>query len=380
MTREWLLRCHRYLGLLLALFVVTNGLTGSLLAFNGEIDNRLNADVLAVHANDSPLSADALTEIVQAHYPQARITGFFFGDTPDLAHVYTLKSNGPSASPREVWIDPYTGQIRGDRDMTVVAFDRRHLMPTLHKLHSTLLLGATGEAILATVAAGWFVTLLIGLYLAWPRNGSWRKIFAVKRDGSRFRLWFDLHRALGSAVLLILLSTTLCATYLTAPKVVRAIMAPVAMTTGPVLGSLPKRAPQPAQITPEQAIARVQRMLPDATVRGMYFHPEKGAYQLRVRLADDINVRNGTGRYFVDSRNGAVISTRSYKQGGTPGDRVLTWLFPLHSGQALGWFGRILICLTGLVAPLLAISGIYIYLRKRLARAQRQRVSRPASA
>lgn len=374
-AREMLLKCHRYLGLVLALFVITNGLTGSMLAFYGEIDDQLTADVVSVPANGPALPINQLTGIVQARDPTAKITGLFFGERSNQAYSYQVTPVDPTVSKREVWIDPYTGQIRGERLTGATRFDRHHLMPTLHRLHSTLLMGPTGEAILATVAASWFITLLIGLYLAWPRQGSLWKMVTVKHDGSRFRLWFDLHRTIGVVVLLVLISTTLCATYLNAPNVFRSTLGVVASTTAPVLSTLPQREIQPATITPEQAIVRVRRELTGATVRGIYFHPEKTAYQLRVRLADDINTRNGTGRYFVDTRNGNVISGRSYQQGGTSGDRLLAWMYPLHSGQAFGWFGRIVICLTGLAAPLLAISGIYLYLRKRLLPTRRKRAA-----
>lgn len=374
-VREVLLRFHRYLGLMLALFVIINGLTGSVLAFYGEIDHRLTADIVEVQAHGPALPIDQLTGIVQARDPTAKITGLFFGEHADQAYSYNVTPADPDAFKREVWINPYTGQIQGERLLGATRLDRHHLMPTLHQLHSTLLMGPIGEAILATVAAGWFATLLIGLYLAWPRQGRLWKILAVKRGASRFRLWFDLHRSIGVVVLLILLSTTLCATYLNAPNVFRAALGTIATTTAPVLSTLPQRDIQPATITPEQAIARVQRDLPGATVRGLYFHPDKAAYQLRLRVAGDINTGNGTGRYFVDTRNGNVLSARSYRQGGTSGDRMLAWMYPLHSGQAFGWFGRIVICLTGLAAPLLAISGIYIYLRKRLVPIRRKRAA-----
>ncbi|HEY8585111.1 MAG TPA: PepSY-associated TM helix domain-containing protein [Rhodanobacter sp.] len=377
-ARELLLKWHRYLGLVLALFVIVHGLTGSVLAFHGEIDNRLTADVLSVQAHHEPLPINQLTAIVQARDPTATVTGMFFGERADEAYTYRVKPHEPAASKKEVWIDPYNGQIRGERLIGTARLDRLHLMSSLHLLHSTLLMGPTGEAILASVAACWFVTLLIGLYLAWSRAGSRWQMFAVKRGASRFRLWFDLHRAAGLVILLILLSTTLCATYLNAPNVFRSVLGVVVPTTPPVQSALPQREAEPTRITPEQAIARVQRDAPNATVRGIYFHPKLAAYELRARVAGDINVRNGTGRYFVDTRNGSLISKRSYREGGTSGDRLLAWMYPLHSGQAFGWFGRIVICLSGLVAPLLAISGIYIYLRKRLVPSRRKRIATTA--
>lgn len=47
-----------------------------------------------------------------------------------------------------------------------------------------------------------------------------------------------------------------------------------------------------------------------------------------------------------------------------PGDRFRTRQFPLHSGQGFGLPGRILVCVTGLVPPLLAFTGIWLWLRR----------------
>jgi uncharacterized iron-regulated membrane protein len=375
-SRELLLKFHRYVGLLLALFVIVNGLTGSSLSFYREIDSRLNADALTVQVNGPALSIDDLSGIVQVRYPDTKIAAFFFGGGANQAYSYFLKPTVTSApaSSLEVWIDPYSGQIRGDRWIGVVKFDRRHLMPMLHTLHNSLLLGTPGEVALGTLAALWLITLLIGLYLAMPRSGSYRKIFAIKRGAGRFKLWLDVHRVLGMFAVLILLSTSFCAIYMVVPNAFTAVMKVVAKPSSPVLAARPTRALAPAQVSPEQAIALAQRTFPDAQMRGIQFYPEKGVYQVRVRLADDISTGDGTNRFFVDMDTGEVVAARSYKQGGTRADRFLVWLFPLHSGQAFGWFGRIVICLVGLIAPLLAITGIYLYLRKRLVRTQRKRL------
>ncbi len=41
------------------------------------------------------------------------------------------------------------------------------------------------------------------------------------------------------------------------------------------------------------------------------------------------------------------------------------WLYPLHSGSALGTPGLVAMCLTGLLPLLLVSTGMWVWLRKR---------------
>ncbi|MBM4259546.1 MAG: PepSY domain-containing protein [Deltaproteobacteria bacterium] len=43
-------------------------------------------------------------------------------------------------------------------------------------------------------------------------------------------------------------------------------------------------------------------------------------------------------------------------QSGTAGDIFLQWMLPLHSGDAFGLPGRLLVCLDGLLCPVLYLT------------------------
>jgi uncharacterized iron-regulated membrane protein len=49
----------------------------------------------------------------------------------------------------------------------------------------------------------------------------------------------------------------------------------------------------------------------------------------------------------------------------TAGEVFTHWQWPLHSGQAFGWSGRILVFLSGLACPVLFVTGIIRWLQKR---------------
>jgi uncharacterized iron-regulated membrane protein len=53
---------------------------------------------------------------------------------------------------------------------------------------------------------------------------------------------------------------------------------------------------------------------------------------------------------------------------GSGGDVFIQWQWPLHSGQAFGWTGRILVFVFGLICPLLFATGVIRWLQKRRAK------------
>lgn len=89
----------------------------------------------------------------------------------------------------------------------------------------------------------------------------------------------------------------------------------------------------------------------------------RGYYQVRFMPPGDI-MDSGTIRVFIDGRNGEVLGKFDHRNG-TVGDKIRIWQFPLHSGQGFGMPGWVLVCLIGLIPPLLAITGVWLWLRRK---------------
>jgi len=99
----------------------------------------------------------------------------------------------------------------------------------------------------------------------------------------------------------------------------------------------------------------------------------------RVRLHDPRDLADyGMLTIHVDGGTGAVRSIRHLAEG-TAGDVIAAWQFPLHSGKAFGWPGRILICLSGIALSMFIVTGLLIWARKRSARRSQARRPNPAT-
>lgn len=373
-SRAIALWLHRYLGLALLFFVFSAGLTGSLLVFRHELDYALNADAVRVSAGARRLAIGAMVNALASQRPGARVERFVIGKTPDQAWLFTLAGGDGAKAVNELWVNPYTGAIQGERTAGEIGLDRRHLMTTIWTWHSSLFIGTPGKTALGAISVLWLISSLIGIYLALQRGQGLLAALRIKRKASTFRTIYDSHRAAGLASILVLFVSLFTAANLALPDLSRYLVSIVSATNNPMPQALPDRPGHGMQLGFDEALAIAGEVMPGATPTGLVSYPRKGVYLVRFRTADDIASTHGTGRVILDTSDGLVLHSETFRRTGAAGNAFLTWMFPLHSGQAFGMPGRVLILSIGLVPVFLALSGFWIWRQKRrnqLARADR---------
>ena len=90
MTRQFWVLVHRYAGLYMAFFLLIAGLTGSIMAFEMQIQNWLNPSIKVVPQAGSRLDALTLREYAQALAPQGRFKSVTFASKPDEAYTMLI--------------------------------------------------------------------------------------------------------------------------------------------------------------------------------------------------------------------------------------------------------------------------------------------------
>ncbi|WP_256588814.1 PepSY domain-containing protein, partial [Pseudomonas sp. HMWF021] len=71
--RALLVLLHRYIGLATAIFLLLAGITGSILAFNHELDEWLNPQFYAASAEGQRLPPGTLVDAVQTAHPKLQV-------------------------------------------------------------------------------------------------------------------------------------------------------------------------------------------------------------------------------------------------------------------------------------------------------------------
>jgi uncharacterized iron-regulated membrane protein len=352
----WLL-LHRWIGVFILLFIVIAGLTGSAIAFWRAIDNWLNPAWYQVSVGDNTQSLDALSDKVLHNYPMATIHGIILPKGNRASVIFYLA--GEASGIDEVFINPYTSQILGDRDIDRTSLARSHLMPFLYRLHYSLGLGSFGKYLLGIVTVLWLVITLIGIWLAWPKKNKWKKALSIKYTAGSSRLIFDLHRSFGlifSVLFLLILWTGL---WWNMDIVIRPLITSVFPVTPPF--HLASKAVSQVDNGFDKAVEAALEVRPDSEAYYLRNHSDKGFYTVYLREKDS------TGPYgdiFVFVGLDGTVLHVDEPQNNLSGDSYAAWQLPLHTGQFLGISGRIVWMVAGLIPLLLSITGVMLWLRK----------------
>ncbi len=376
--RKLWLSVHLWLGLLLGFFLAVFGLTGSILVFYEEIDNVLNADLRTVQAPVQGESAfHALAEIqsvaVAAMPPQAKLR--FVNYPADVTSSYRFGFVVPAAVEDEkdewqVHVNPYTAQVLG-KHLIKKAEDifPSALIPFVFRLHFALLAGETGGIIVGIMGVILLFSVLTGLIVWWPLTGSWRRVLSIKRRASAERFNHDLHQTSGFYTFPILFAVLLSGVYMNLPDQFLALVKQLSPGTQGFMDhphSLPEQGGNPIGL--EQALTIVQSHYPEGRVNGMSVPDgETGVYHINMIDVPELSRFWSERQVVVDQYNGTILKVKDPSTRSTAGQTFIEWQWPLHSGKAFGWTGRILVFLSGLACPVLFITGLIRWLQKRKA-------------
>ena len=111
--RRRLLWVHRWLGILLGVYFVMLGITGSLLVFAREIDRALNPELLTAPPQGEYQPLSAIVDTFRREYPDLPMSYVNYPLPPN--GVFNIRSGPNQASQPYVYINPYTAEVIGDR-------------------------------------------------------------------------------------------------------------------------------------------------------------------------------------------------------------------------------------------------------------------------
>ena len=400
MKRHFWVLVHRYAGLYMAFFLLVAGLTGSILAFSPEINNLLNPPEKVEPFATHRLDEFALKERAESLQPQGQILMMSFNRKVDEAYtaLFTPRIDLVTQQPFELTFDrislnPYTGiEISKDKlgdDLWPIT--RKNFISLIISLHYKLALpDSIGVWLFGIAALIWTIDCFVSAYLTFPISvyryqtvtefkqrswlSRWKSSWLVKWRGSALRINFDLHRAGGLWVWLMLLILAWSSVgfnlneqvYIPVMKTVFNMPDPMALAP-----KLDKPIPYPALSWQEaQRIGR-ENMASQATLKGfnvvredmLQYTPDYGVFFYIVHTNRDLIEEVGSTWLVLDGATGQYLGL-NLPTGQNAGSTLNSWIFALHTAMIWGLPYKIFLSGVGLVIAMLSITGVYIWFKK----------------
>lgn len=385
--RKLWLDVHLWLGLIFGFFLALIGLTGSVLVFHHEIDHALNVDLYVAKPNLSTQRKpfDDIIAAAKQTAPKGWDSVWLDAPEPNGNYVFGFYYPEASKNPDEaeslnVVIDPHTGDVVGRRVFYHAWNPLKHCFTGFFfKLHYALFLGETGVTVVGVLAVLFFISVMTGLILWWPLTGNWKRVLTIKRKASTERFNHDLHQSAGFYSLIVMLALLMSGLYFNLPDQFKWLVERFSTLTTAVESRL--ASPALTSHTPfEFGLQKAQTVYPGATP--LYYSFGSGDKTVLSACFKDIPSLHSKvldmGCIDIDPHSGNILQIKDPAHG-TAGDVFMQWQWPLHSGAAFGWTGRILVFITGLICPLMFVTGVIRWLQKRKAKSRLARRRTAAS-
>jgi len=369
---------HLYVSLVFGAIFVTAGLTGAAIAWTHELDAALNPGLL--HSRAAPGAPDAAPAPAQVQAAVERLAqepGYGkpsqlmlpFG-ADDVYVAWYRKPNKDKGSfdtdvARQVMLDRYTLDILGERNYGEFGLSRPLLMSTLFHLHRYLFAGEVGKTVTGISGLLLALTSLLGFALWWPKHtlSGLRKALAVRGALTSRQFHYSFHRSAGFFMTPLLAVLGFTGMAMNLPDWVRPVVGAVAtLEPNGKLANGPAGDRKPLGVA--AALAAAQQRVPQGRLTRITLGSAKTPYEIRLRQPGEVRQGDGLTRVSIDAFSGDVLRVRDPLEAAA-GDTFFNWQFPLHTGEAFGLAGRVLVSFSGLAPLAFMLTGLLLWLGRR---------------
>ena len=361
---------HLWLGLGLGLWFSLIGLSGSVLAWRGELGAwELNRrfPIATPAPGAQMLGLDAATAKLQNALPDldvGQISAIAPPQNASDSYEFTIGRDRKKA--RTVVLDSYSGALIG------TAAPRSGNVFLIQNFHQRLIAGLRGYVFNGLLTLLGVPLLLSGLWLWWPKNiKQLRARLSVKSGAPIHRKLYDLHNVLGIYLYGVLLVTTVTGALLVKNHLQRDGLSQViaelkAGETPPTRNprgeqargeQAPRVVPRGARLSNNELLGRARAAANDAAITRVSLPGENDEpFVANYAVATGFN----TGRtLYLDPYSGAVVPSK------TPDVEANNVIRGLHLGDYGGVFIKIIYTLVGLMPLGLFVTGFWLWARKK---------------
>jgi uncharacterized iron-regulated membrane protein len=361
-ARKIVLTIHLYLGLAAGIFLAILALTGSVMAFEGDIDHWLRPGLWYVAPGRKLLPENDLVSIVENRF-HSRVLLVQFPRAANLAQVMQLTDG------TRVYLNPYDGNVLGNN---VGRENSELVLGYIHQIHlrlvpdprSTPRLAEDGKIVVSS--AGLVLLLLVptGVILWWRAKRLTVKFKATNFRIPWHRVFHDTHQALGIYAALFLAISSLTGVLIGFNFGERFFYA-ITRSSPP-----PRPQPSPSTLIPgaapvmaDDVLAIARRAMPNATASVMV-RPLRaaGSYTVLMRVPEETSEAVHSS-VTIDQYSGKVLALHNYETE-SAGYRAIRFNRSIHTGDIFGLASHIVVSLSSLALAAMVLTGFVIWWKK----------------
>ncbi|MEK6628707.1 MAG: PepSY-associated TM helix domain-containing protein [Bdellovibrionota bacterium] len=347
--RNSLKNIHLYIGLVFGPIVLTLGITGAILAFEKEIDYKLNSSLWTVSPQETRVSLQSILESIQTKFHSQRFLRVEIQSNIVRPIVFSTSDDF------QVFADPYSGAILGSRKYLNTFFGVNR------EIHRSLFLEGIGKQIVSVTSLVVIGLILSGLFLWWPRKKqSFRNKFSLKMPASWKGINFKVHSLLGfmaSFYLFILAFTGVASGFNFAEKGIFGFSDSVlpAWKNHPFSrGTSTSR-----QTTLDEAFNTASKIIPNADWTDIILpQTHNSSFEIN-RAVTTLFSQQSENFIYIDKFDGAILRI-DYAIDRPFSAELPIILTPLHEGTIWGLSTRVYAFLCSVALMFLVLGGIFL--------------------
>ena len=397
---------HLYLSLAAGIVILCSCITGTMLVFEKEINHALHPQRYEVKPQGNRLPLAELKKLALKQVPKAKLVSIIVYTDPqrsvEMGAIFPEKKGKgdkeKAGQPKEagkanakdkpkgkgkenekattvIYVNPYTGQV-------IDQFSKRQsFLFTVEMLHRFLLAGkdSAGDMIVGLSTLFFLFILITGVILWWPKTKNiMRQRLKIKFNGSGKRLTHDLHIVTGfytSVFLIIIVLSGLVMSFIWSNKAFYAI-------TGSELKKEEPKTPQSvyqAGIKPLSIDAALESVAGQVSTAQSYNirTPRDSAGTYTINILQKGAMEAASDNYSIDQYNGKIVASQLFADKSL-GQRVRSYVKPVHTGSVYGISTKILSFIVCLLACIFPVTGVMMWLNRIGKKKTKGKIKRPA--
>lgn len=354
MKKKNLYRWHKWSGVTLGVFLFLIAVSGVGITFRQELLPKFYSSLFMIEEQNEILPLHELYEGLQSHLkPNMKISNVYGSESPDEAYLFLYKTEGDKF-PTMITVNPYTGAIVGEMSMI------QNFFALMLFMHANLFLGKTGSYFVGFLGLVLIFFIVSGLIIWLPEN---KLALKIKRTFSfeKTRKAQKLHHILGLTLAIPLFISALTG-FLTVFDLSYSVSRPL-LDQAPRVEELER----PQSCTFDQELAVLKSLDPEMEENLISVHfcsPKSGLMKISYGLHDR-DFLNGYGRIVIDPQNLNRLQEFNSEKDPSSWNFKRLLIFPIHSGEYWGFFGKTINFFTGLGLMIIFCSGLFLFFKRR---------------